>query len=154
MYNLNIFDIFSFTNFSGNIGSEATVNICVFVIGTQSNKRGFIKDTIGEITPNATFEGEPIYEATWDIVTGLFIISFGVSGNTYLDNVPSMEVSHPLRPDGNTAPWDETNTQYSFIDLELAQYIDSDPDKACFLVDFLPTILARYDMTVSTATGE
>ena len=140
-------------NFGIGGGTKFQTNIHVFIIGTILNVNGYILNSIGAITPNATFEGEDIYQATWDIVTGEFVISFGAAGTTEIVNVSSMALYHPLKPDGNIAIWDAVNTQYSFIDLELAQYIGTDTTRSEFLVEFLPELLQKFDMTISTGDG-
>ncbi|WP_297525108.1 hypothetical protein [Sulfurovum sp.] len=127
-------------------------NICVYAIGTDGNNRGYIENTMGAITPNATYSGIPIYQATWDVVTGDWIISFG-DGTTYVDNIPNLLITHYLRPDGNTAKWDDTAKAYLFNDLELAQAIGDDDTKSCFWVEQLPELIFSYDYA-EIKTGE
>ena len=129
-------------------------NICVFIIGTQGDKRGFILGVMGDITPNATYQGLPIYEATWNVVTGEFIISFGLDGTTYVENSPEILLTHYLVPDGNIATWDAAQTAYVYTDLALAQAIDTDTSKSCFWVEQKYEHLISYDYSkIYTGTG-
>ena len=120
-------------------------NICVYSIGSSGDKRGYIKGSMGAITPNATYSGIEIYEYTWNVVTGEFILSFGSSGTTELTNVSGLLVVHHTVPDGNTAVWDAAQTAYVFTDLTLAQYIGTNTDESCFWVEQLPEQLFKYD---------
>lgn len=143
-----IFKIFS-TDFIGMFGFIN--NICVWEIGTSGNKNGYLSGLYGEITPNATFEGEYIYEYTWDVVTGLFTMSFG-DGTVQLTNIDNILITHHTVPDGNTAIWNATNTAYEYTDLTLAQYIGTDVNEACFYVAFNPLILWLYSLIPERGT--
>ncbi len=148
-----IFDVFKPFNIYDSIllGATAFLNICVTTIGVDGDLRGYrhadhIDGVLGEISPNATFEGEDIFEFTWDVVTGNWIGSFN-DGDLELPNVKHILVSHPSVPDGNIALWDDTATAYIFTDLELAQTIDEDEDKGCFLIEFVPVDAVVYSFS-------
>lgn len=127
----------------GNGGYVSFIsNICVTTIGVDGNLRGFrhadhTDGALGEISPNASFDGEAIFEFTWDVVTGNWILSFD-DGTLELPNVTSILVKHPSIPDANMALWNATSTAYLFTDLTLAQTIDEDETKSCFNVQFRP----------------
>jgi len=112
-------------------------NICVTTIGTSGDKRGYIEGSIGAISPNASYGGEDIFEFTWDVVTGEFILSFD-DGTLELTNVKHVLVTHPSIPDGNIALWDASETAYVFSDLTLAQAIGVDETKGCFNIQSVP----------------
>jgi len=126
-------------------------NICVTTIGVDGNLRGYrhadhIDGALGEISPNATFEGEDIFEFTWDVVTGDWILSFG-DGTLKLPNVKFVLIVHPDAPDGNVSLWDDTATSYLFSDLELAQSVDEDETQGCFLIGFVPYVAVIYSFS-------
>jgi len=138
--------LFGFDIQLGGIGSgvgTSESDICIVVMGTDGDKRGHIPGSGSEISPNATYAGLNIYEASWDIVTGEFIISFGDSGNDELANVVQIVIEHPNRPDANSTVWNSTDTEYNFTDLDLAQWIGSDLEKSCFLIDIQPIVLMK-----------
>ena len=149
MLTFNIFDIF---NKTAHPVIPFATNVCVYVVGSSGDKRGYIKGSTGSITPNATWGGIEIYEMTWNVVTGEFIISFGDSGTTYIDNVDNILITHHTVPKGNMATWDESQTAYVFTDLVLAQYIDSNADRACFWIKHEPTQIYSYNFA-SIQTG-
>lgn len=131
------------------------VNVCIFTIGSSGDKRGYIKGSIGDISPDATYSGVEIYEYTWNVVTGEFILSFGVAGNDYVTNIPELLITHHTVPDGNSAVWDDTQTAYIFTDLTLAQYIGTNTDESCFWVEPVPENLFLYDFsTIDTGVKE
>jgi len=118
-------------------GATVEANICVTTIGTSGDKNGYIESSIGEISPNASYGGETIFEFTWDIVTGEFILSFD-DGTLELTNVSDVKVLHPDVPDGNIALWDSAQTAYVYTDLTLAQAIGVDEDYGCFRIESTP----------------
>jgi len=126
-------------------GTSLKANICIPTIGTDGTKHGFLKDSFGTITPNATLEGVDIYEATWQ-ADGTFIISFG-DGATQIPNVTRILVVHHTVPDGNMAIWNSSTSQYEFIDSTLANYIiDEGLTEICFYVELIPDELVRLSM--------
>jgi len=138
MANLGGFNTKQGYGFGASVGFGFTTtgeaDICIVSIGTLGNKRGYIKGVMGEITPNASYKGLEAYEYTWDIVTGEFITSFGDTGDDEIANVEWLIVTHPNRPDKNSSYWNTTDTQYDFIDLDLAQWVGSDLTRSCFNV--------------------
>jgi len=139
----------------GLLGSSGgTTDICIVVMGTDGDWRGHINGSGSEITPNATYAGLDIYEYKWNVVTGEFIISFGVAGETEIANIVHISVWHPNRPDKNSAVWNTTETAYTFFDLDLAQWVGSDLNRSCFLIE--PQFLIVLDLdfsTIATGTG-
>ena len=103
---------------------------------------------MGEITPGAAYSGVLIQQATWDVSTGEFIIAFGNDGNVKPDNINALVVTHYKRPDGNTAEFNSASTDYRFNDLDLAQWINDDPERACFWVEALFDQIIDLDLTV------
>ena len=149
MKEFDIFDIFGFGTGSGT-GSD----ICIITMGTSGDWRGHIAGSGSVISPSATYAGLDIYEYKWNIVTGQFIISFGVAGDDELANIVQIIVKHPRRPDSNSAVWNSTDTQYDFVDLDLAQWIDDDIARSCFIINFQPIILIQYDFSnILVGTG-
>ncbi len=135
----------------GKGGGRVSANICVTTIGVDGNLRGFrhadhTNGALGAISPNATFEGEDIFEFTWDIVTGNWILSFG-DGTLKLTNVHHVLVKHNDVPDGNIALWNVTSTAYLFNDLLLAQTIGEDEDEGCFQLKFVPVTAVIYSFS-------
>jgi len=128
------------------IEDEVVANICVTTIGTSGDKRGYIESSIGEISPNASYGGETIFEFTWDIVTGEFILSFD-DGTLELTNVSHLLIKHPDVPDGNIALWDSSETAYVFTDLTLAQTIGVDEDYGCFRIESVPVEAVLYSFS-------
>ena len=155
MINFNIFNIFDIFEHQDILGGGGIADICIVVMGTSGDWRGHITGSGSEITPNATYSGLPIFEYKWNIVTGEFIISFGDTGDTEVENVLQLSIKHPNRPDRNSAYWDETETAYTFVDLDLAQWVGSDLTRSCFLVEpqFIDIVDIDFNET-QTGTGE
>lgn len=143
----DIFDIFNIFDIMANgYGSGASADICITTIGTLGDKNGYIKNSIGEISPNGIYAGLEVFEFTWDdIVTGEFILSFGDAGDDEVENVMQLSIQHPSRPDRNTAFWDENKTAYVFTDLDLAQWIGTDETRGCFIIEPQFELVVRYN---------
>ncbi len=136
-----------------NYGSSLS-DICILVMGTSGDWKGHITGSGSVINPNATYMGLDIYEYKWNVVTGEFIISFGDAGNDEITNIIQLSVSHTARPDRNSASFDDTETAYTFTDLDLAQWVGSDLARSCFLVEPQFEEILRYNFgTVTVGTG-
>ena len=121
-------------------------NICIIIIGTSGDWRGHISGSGSVISPGSTFAGISVFEYKWNIVTGEFVISFGDTGDDELANTTnSILIYHPKVPDGNSAIFDISNTDYRFTDLVLAEYIGSDISRTCFFAEFQPIELVRIN---------
>ncbi len=131
-----------------NSGTSSDADICIVVMGTSGDWRGHIAGSGSIITPNASMGGLDLYEYKWNIVTGEFVISWGDTGDDEVDNLRYMLIAHPKVPDKNETTWFTTTTDYRFTDLELAQYIDDDVDRACFHVELMPVIAIIFDFSV------
>ena len=128
-------------------------NMCIISIKTVGDWTGHIAGSGSIITPNATLNGEDIYEYKWNNVTGEFVLAFGGSGDTRLDNTRGILVTHHAVPDSGVAMWDDTNKYYTYTDLDLATYLTANPDDTCFYVEFVPETLITYSFS-EILTGE
>ncbi len=133
-------------DFLGNLNTGVLASdICIIIMGTSGDWRGHIAGTGSILTPNSIFAGLDIYEFKWNIVTGVFIISFGETGTYEISNTGQLNIGHPNKPEANAGVWDDTNTDYEFTDLELAQWVSDDLRKSCFNVNFQPSLIIHYD---------
>ncbi len=148
MIKFDIFDILLSPGSGILTMSQGEYNICITLGTNGSNLRGFgplITNTEGSINPTIASDGTEIYSFYWDISTGKFIMQFGTSGDTQLDNNSMIIDDSGL---GLSLMWDDLEKYYTDTDKDASDTISSTiGEKECFLLIAIPRLLIHYDFS-------
>lgn len=121
----------SFSGFAGYMGfsgysfrkNYVVVNACL-TEGTDGTKYGFLKGVFGTMNPPTTIDGADVFELSWQS-SGLFMMSFGVAGDTQLTNVQDVYLT-TANNYTVTLHWDAVATAYTGTDVGASQTLIAD----------------------------
>ena len=126
----------------GGLSSNMCWDVLTLIAGTTyGHDLGSAVDTI---TPSTTSDGTTIYSFTFDTATGVFVASFGNSGNEQLDN--NSVIVFEYGGEKVALEWDDTESYYTGTDSAMATSLATQVGTlTCFLATVAPDLMISYD---------